>query len=84
VCYLQDLFVSEQCRGEGFGAALLLAVAAAAKDASAAKLYWLTQADNLRARELYDRVGRQTGFVKYEVSLSPAQMRGSAKSAVVK
>jgi hypothetical protein len=45
---------------------LIRSVAQAA--AGAAKLYWLTQANNAGARALYDRVGRDTGFVKYELA----------------
>jgi GNAT superfamily N-acetyltransferase len=56
VCYLQDLYVSETHRGQGTAAALIDAVAQAAQQAGAQRLYWLTQSDNLRARRLYDRV----------------------------
>lgn len=83
VCYLQDLFVSEQFRGQGAGEALIRAVADVAKDSNSAKLYWLTQIENYRARELYDRVGRHTGFVKYELSLPSAHKESLAAPAVV-
>jgi GNAT superfamily N-acetyltransferase len=79
VCYLQDLFVSPPHRGAGVGAALIQAVAEAAAAAGAEKLYWLTRADNLDARVLYDRVGRDTGFVKYEL-VSVSAPRGNAAS----
>lgn len=65
VCYLQDLFVSEAARGAGAGRALIEAVFAAADEAGAPSVYWLTQEDNAAARRLYDRIGRRTAFIKY-------------------
>tara|TARA_R100000479_G_scaffold21495_1_gene8107 strand:- start:47 stop:514 length:468 start_codon:yes stop_codon:yes gene_type:complete len=66
VCYLQDLFVAPQARGTGTGRALIEAVYAAADASGAPRVYWLTQEDNHTARKLYDRIGRLSGFVKYE------------------
>ena len=65
VCYLQDLFVSPQARGTGAGRALIEAVYAAADDADAPSVYWLTQEFNHTARQLYDRIGEHTPFIKY-------------------
>ena len=66
VCYLQDLYVLEGHRGQGTAAALIEAVAQAALQAGAQRLYWLTQSDNLRARRLYDRVAEYRGFIRYD------------------
>lgn len=66
VCYLQDLFVSPRARGTGAGRALIEAVYAAADAAGCPQVYWMTQQDNATARALYDRVGRETEFIKYE------------------
>lgn len=65
-CYLEDLFVAEASRGRGAGYALVQAVFAAADERDADQVYWFTQASNLRARKLYDRMGRLTPFVKYQ------------------
>jgi GNAT superfamily N-acetyltransferase len=65
VCYLQDLFVSPEARGERVGRALIEAVYAEADAEGAAGVYWLTQEFNVTARRLYDRIGRATPFVKY-------------------
>ena len=65
VCYLQDLYVAPEARGTGAGRALIEAVYAAADAAGAPNVYWLTQEFNTTARQLYDRVGRLTPFVKY-------------------
>jgi GNAT superfamily N-acetyltransferase len=65
VCYLQDLYVAPEARGTCAGRALIEAVYAAADAAGAPSVYWLTQAENAPARQLYDRIGRATSFIKY-------------------
>lgn len=65
-CYLQDLFVAEDARGQGVAAALIERVAEAAKARGAARYYWLTQDTNTRARALYDRVAQNKGFIRYD------------------
>lgn len=65
VCYLQDLYVAPEARGQGVGRALIEAVYAAADKAGAPSVYWLTQDFNTTARRLYDRVGTLTPFIKY-------------------
>ncbi|KJZ20287.1 GNAT family N-acetyltransferase [Loktanella sp. S4079] len=66
VCYLQDLFADPSVRGTGVGRQLIQAVYAAADDAGAPAVYWLTQDDNVTGRQLYDRVGTLTNFIKYQ------------------
>lgn len=70
-CYLEDLFVAPEARGSGTGAALIEHVRSWAANAGCDKVYWLTQSGNHRARELYDRVATDTGFVHYELELGP-------------
>jgi GNAT superfamily N-acetyltransferase len=65
-CYLQDLFVAPAARSSGAGRALIEAVERAARAAGAARLYWMTQEGNARARALYDRVARRSGFIEYD------------------
>jgi len=48
VCYLQDLFTSEAHRGQGVGRALIERVMALAREAGSARVYWTTQASNVR------------------------------------
>jgi GNAT superfamily N-acetyltransferase len=64
-CYLQDLFVAPETRGTGAGRALIEAVYAAAEKQGASTVYWLTQHFNETARQLYDRIGTETPFMKY-------------------
>jgi GNAT superfamily N-acetyltransferase len=66
VCYLQDLYADPSVRGAGIGRRLIEAVYAAADDAGAPAVYWLTQDDNTAGRRLYDRVGQHTNFIKYQ------------------
>ena len=65
-CYLEDLFVDPDVRGQGAGRALIQAVYAAADAAGASKVYWLTQEFNADARALYDTLGHRTSSIKYE------------------
>lgn len=65
VCYLQDLYADSEVRGQGIGRALIEAVYAAADAAGAPTVYWLTQTFNTTARQLYDRIGVVTPFIKY-------------------
>ncbi|MBI5258215.1 MAG: GNAT family N-acetyltransferase [Burkholderiales bacterium] len=69
VCYLQDLFVAEDARGQGVAAALINHLADQARARGTPRLYWLTHQDNARARALYDRVARWHGFLRYDVAL---------------
>ncbi len=64
-CYLQDLYVDPSVRGTGAGRKLIEAVYQAADDANAPSVYWLTQEFNSQARQLYDRIGQHTPFIKY-------------------
>jgi GNAT superfamily N-acetyltransferase len=66
VCYLQDLYIAPEQRGQRLGRRLIEAVYAAADEAGAAQVYWLTQEDNAEARKLYDRIGMLTPFIKYQ------------------
>lgn len=66
VCYLQDLYADPDVRGRGIGAALITAVYAAADEAGAPSVYWLTQEGNAQARKLYDQIARATDFIKYQ------------------
>jgi GNAT superfamily N-acetyltransferase len=64
-CYLQDLYAEPASRGRGVGRALIEAVYDAADQAGAPSVYWLTQDFNTTARQLYDRVGKLSPFIKY-------------------
>lgn len=66
VCYLQDLYADPTIRGHGVGRTLIEAVYAKADEAGCPNVYWLTQDFNETARQLYDRIGQLTPFIKYQ------------------
>lgn len=66
-CYLQDLFVDESARGTNLGQVLIEAVKNEAAIRGVSNVYWMTHETNARARKLYDRVARKTGFIEYDL-----------------
>ena len=66
VCYLQDLYARPETRGTGVGRALIEAVYAASDANGTPFVYWLTQDFNEVARKLYDRIGVQSPFIRYQ------------------
>ena len=67
-CYLQDLYVNEQFRNQGFARKLIehsYKVCAGKFD----RVYWLTHESNTTAQYLYDRIATKTGFIQYKKSL---------------
>lgn len=69
-CYLQDLFVLPDRRGTGTGRKLIEHVYAKAREAGAARVYWLTHETNSEAMLLYDRIAERSGFVQYRKMLT--------------
>ncbi|MCF8512576.1 MAG: GNAT family N-acetyltransferase [Rhodobacteraceae bacterium] len=65
ICYLQDLYVDPELRGTGLGRRLIEAVYAAADANGTPAVYWLTQDFNTTGRQLYDRIGKLTPFIRY-------------------
>ena len=69
-CYLEDLFVAESARGLGLGRALIVDLVDIARANGWERLYWMTDADNHRARRLYDTFTPSDGNVRYRFRLS--------------
>jgi GNAT superfamily N-acetyltransferase len=69
ICYLQDLFTSEESRGRGVGSRLIEAVAGAARAERSPRVYWQTQETNATARRLYDEIAEYSGFLVYRILL---------------
>ena len=69
VCYLQDLFVSQQYRGRGVGRLLIQAVYAAASATKSNRVYWTTQTTNEAGRALYEKIAKHAGFIVYSHEL---------------
>jgi GNAT superfamily N-acetyltransferase len=68
-CYLEDLFVAPDARGQGMARALIDDLIALARARGWARLYWHTRDDNARARALYDRYVAADGHVRYRLTL---------------
>ncbi|MBJ8450212.1 GNAT family N-acetyltransferase [Acinetobacter bereziniae] len=68
-CYLQDLFIDEKFRNQGLAQQLIkhcYQVCTGKFD----RIYWLTQASNITAQYLYDRIATKTGFIQYKKALA--------------
>lgn len=70
ICYLQDLFTDETCRGRGVGRALIEAGYEEARGAGSTRVYWQTHETNARAMVLYNQVADRSGFLVYRKQLS--------------
>lgn len=68
-CYLQDLIVSEQCRGQKVGRRLIEFVYATAKNDGCVKVHWLTQETNANAISLYEHVAERPGFIQFRKAI---------------
>jgi GNAT superfamily N-acetyltransferase len=53
-------------RGQGIGRALIEQVYRHADALDANTVYWVTQEGNATARRLYDRIAKDTRYVKYQ------------------
>jgi GNAT superfamily N-acetyltransferase len=69
ICYLQDLFTSEQARGQGVGRALINGVYDRAREAGSTRVYWQTHESNVVAQRLYDGVAERSGFIVYRKNM---------------
>ena len=65
ICYLQDLFTSEQARRSGIATALIESVCDRAAEAGSPRVYWQTHETNETARRLYDGIAERSGFIVY-------------------
>ncbi len=70
LCYLEDLFVKPEARGQGVGKRLIETLIEQGKREHWKRVYWLTQTDNAAARRLYDQFHPADDFVRYTVDLS--------------
>jgi GNAT superfamily N-acetyltransferase len=69
ICYLEDLFVDPNLRGQGFGRRLMQDMIVRAKSKGCSRLYWHTRASN-PARHLYDKFVQADDFVRYRLFLA--------------
>jgi len=65
---MNDLYVSEEARGEGIGRALIDATAEVARERGAPFVEWATAPDNHTAQRLYDSTGaKRSEWLSYEL-----------------
>lgn len=67
--YLDDLFTASDARGTGAGTALISAVEQIARDRGAGVVRWITANDNFVGQKLYDKLGRRTMWVTYDLDV---------------
>ena len=71
IAILNDLFLSQQARGQGLGEALFKHCLEFARDQDVAFLQWETTKDNVVARSLYDKMGGDVSdLIVYEIRFS--------------
>jgi GNAT superfamily N-acetyltransferase len=63
--YLEDLYVDEATRKTGAGSALITAVYNHADKIGSPKVYWQTGYSNANARSLYEKIGKDSGYIVY-------------------
>ena len=67
ICFLDDLFVDPQHRGQKIGEKLINRIREISKSRGWSLVRWITRDDNLRAKSLYDRVSEKTNWDVYEL-----------------
>ena len=69
-CYLEDLFVNPEVRGQQIGRQLIEYVQQQASVQHASRLYWHTHETNVRGQRLYDWVANKSGMIEYQMSVN--------------
>ena len=65
--FLDDLFTAAHVRGRGVARALIGRLADLARQRGAAKVRWVTAADNANAQRLYDDIADRTDWLTYDL-----------------
>lgn len=68
-CYLEDLYVSPEVRGQQIGKHLIEYVQQQSIALHCGRLYWHTQEINHTAQKLYDWIAEKPGVIEYRMSL---------------
>ena len=69
-CYLEDLYVSPNVRGQHIGKRLIEYVQQQATTEHCARLYWHTQETNQTAQKLYNWIAEKPGIIEYRMALN--------------
>lgn len=68
-CYLEDLYVQPESRGQQVAKQLIEFVQQQAQAQDCARLYWHTQQSNVTAQRLYDWVAKDAALIQYRMPL---------------
>ncbi len=68
-CYLDDLYVRDEFRGTGVVRALLGKIVEITRARGWSHVRWVTTADNLRARGLYEKIAQRTDLITYRIDV---------------
>jgi GNAT superfamily N-acetyltransferase len=68
-CYLEDLFVAPEARGQGLGRALIEDLMALARARGWHRIWWMTEISNTDARKLYDSLAPCDDHIRYRKAL---------------
>jgi len=71
ILILNDLFIKEEFRGQGYGKSLIDFVIDLATKEKYPQVRWCTELDNKKAQRLYDQYGKakKTGWFHYDIKL---------------
>jgi GNAT superfamily N-acetyltransferase len=70
VCYLEDLYVRPEARGQSVGHTLIEYLVALGRERDWNRVYWHTDTGNATARRLYDRFSPADDYVRYTVRIT--------------
>jgi ribosomal protein S18 acetylase RimI-like enzyme len=71
-CYLQDIYVVAESRGQGVALAMIDHLRQIGLDAGWFKIFWMTQSDNYPAQRLYEKVAKRMDYVRYDLHVCEA------------
>ena len=67
ICFLDDLFVVPEFRGQQIGQKLISYLKSLSKINNWNGIRWITHSSNKNAKKLYDKIANNTGFELYEL-----------------
>ncbi|WP_119274099.1 GNAT family N-acetyltransferase [Taklimakanibacter deserti] len=68
-CYLQDIYVRPESRGSGIAQAMIEHLRQLGLKAGWFKIFWMTQADNIAAQRVYDKVAKRMDYLRYDLNV---------------
>lgn len=68
-CYMQDVYVDPEFRGQGIAKKLVKAVAKIGATQKWSRMYWIAEADNEAAQALYNNIGVKLDFTLHVMAV---------------